>query len=129
MAEKVVHTPLPWRWESAALLGPNDSGLGFDGCVLRTLGNCGPEPDDEAFIVRAVNSHYQLLEALERCEFQTSGVARLLREWPGTDPHRPLKEVGSFTFGRLLDFKQHVVSLDDATQTARAAIAASQVGL
>ncbi len=59
------HTALPWRWENAALLGLEHKGYSFNDCVLRCLGNCTAELDDETLIVRAVNNHYQLLEALE----------------------------------------------------------------
>jgi len=72
------HTPLPWKERFCDICGP-DCDDGDDlvlGCVGRSYGlrsaeygivkNHTPEGKaNAAFIVRACNSHYELLEALE----------------------------------------------------------------
>lgn len=63
LTEKVKHTPTPWALDS--LDGPNTllayrtSGESFTMAVLSELSS-----EDASFIVRACNSHYDLLKAL-----------------------------------------------------------------
>lgn len=63
----------------------------------------------------------KLLAALKRARCHARAISRALREWPGIDPHRPLKEV-PVTFGRLVDIKAHVQGLDDLISHADGAI-------
>ena len=59
------HTALPWSFEAEgadyAVRGANGELLILDTCYYPSA----PFPEDAAFIVRAVNSHDDLVEALE----------------------------------------------------------------
>lgn len=57
------HTPLPWKFgsiEPLAVVGADGFVIHRCTCEHRVFG-----PDDSAFIIRACNSHEELLEALE----------------------------------------------------------------
>ena len=76
------HTPLPWAWVKTPTYvkwdiqtGGDELILSFSGPVLEAVGGEGAlgawgslsiSEADAEFIIRAVNSHYKLLEALER---------------------------------------------------------------
>lgn len=61
---RAAHSPLPWRSREAAIFDARD--------VIATLygDHCAFETDhsNAAFIVRACNAHYQMLEALRAAE-------------------------------------------------------------
>jgi len=58
------HSPLPWRSRDAAIFD------GFDRIATLFGDHCSFETDhaNAAFIVRACNAHYQMLEALKCAE-------------------------------------------------------------
>ena len=77
-------TPLPWAWVKMPTYmkwdiqtGGDELILSFSGPVLEGFGGAGALGDwgalsilevDAQFIIRAVNNHYQLLEALEETQ-------------------------------------------------------------
>lgn len=72
------HSPLPWRWwrkkdgrpkkyDLAKLLSCNDDDIFtlYGGSGKKALGTTDQDIANAEFIVRAVNSHYAMLEALQ----------------------------------------------------------------
>ena len=66
------HTPGPWKWESndtdTNLYGPNPKDkYDYILSIYESVGGGGFPPDEAnaAFIVRACNSHYELLEIIQ----------------------------------------------------------------
>ena len=66
-----MHTPLPWNWWKGHLISPKDKGAST--WILRCAPHCDPMPEDAAFLIRAVNSHIQLVEALEQIRIHSQG--------------------------------------------------------
>ncbi len=75
----MTHTPGPWRWDGAALLGATDTGMGFDDCILRTLGSCGPDNAVDESLIAAAPA---LLEALKA----------ITHEWDKTQFRHPITD-------------------------------------
>lgn len=71
MTRQSKHTPLPWKVYYAKNNGQVILGTGEEnGCAIQNHSGAFWRDDDEAkanaeFVVRACNSHYELLEALE----------------------------------------------------------------
>lgn len=72
---KLTHTPLPWRLGAFGVL--IEAG---DEAGRRFIAHCGTEPNsgdanvpNAAFIVRAVNCHADMLEALKAVQSQCAG--------------------------------------------------------
>ena len=69
MTKKQKHTALPWRVEHAELEGHYEIVSVDDDIIAEVFydkdGLDGVAPHDAALIVRAVNSHHAMLEALE----------------------------------------------------------------
>lgn len=99
------HTELPWRASGAIMDGfrPVMASGGGIVCLVSTLGPNAAKDTD--FIVRAVNSHYQLAEALEEC------VAVLTADTVGTI---------------RMDDPNWYAALDKAVTKARAALTAAK---
>lgn len=66
------HTPLPWVFEEIKENPRNTYRVFYTNIYEPILDDShyeetAPKKEDAEFIVRAVNSHYQMLEALKRC--------------------------------------------------------------
>lgn len=64
---KSAHTPAPWRTDVALIYGADNHEIAD--CRSRCRQTANPEliEADAAFIVRAVNAHDALVEALDMC--------------------------------------------------------------
>lgn len=79
MTDKATHTPLPWAAERDL---PHNRmprvHSSADGSLICECGNMGTTPDqweaNAAFIVRAVNSHHDLIEALREARKIIGGI-------------------------------------------------------
>lgn len=72
---KQTHTPGPWTLHPRIM--PDPPVVYHDGSIVATVDTSAPEPGEREanarLIVRAVNSHEELLEALKICLFYFNG--------------------------------------------------------
>lgn len=73
----MMHSPLPWKASHRAVCR--------DG-IVKPLASA-QTPEDAAFIVRAANSHAQLLAA---CEAAVELYELIIGDWPEIDPDKEL---------------------------------------